>query len=909
MLAPEPPEPAATRRWRFAEALLDERNLELSVGGQPVDLERKPLDVLLHLLRHAGEVVTKEELAEACWPGRILSDTVLTTCMSKLRQGLADEAQKIVKTVHGYGYRLVASVTVDVPAGTPPPPVLNFKPGDSPSQRSSWKLVERLGSGGHGEVWLARHEKTQEPRVYKFAVDGAVLTSLKREITLYRVLHDSLGERPDFVRLFDWNLHEQPYYLESEYVAGGSLEAWLQAQGGFEHVPLSQRLELIAQIAETVAAAHSVGVLHKDLKPANVLIVPHPDGPRTKLCDFGSGGVIHAGKLEQLGITRMGFTRTLALGELTSGTPIYIAPEVLAGQPLTVQADIYSLGVMLYQMVIGDLRLPLASGWEHNVTDELLREDIAAAADGNPQRRLADAVALAQRLRTLEQRRAHRAAERAAQAKIEAALRTAERLRSRRRWLLAVMGLLVAGLAAITVLYVDARRARIKAERAEATTAAVSQFLNQDLFKGISTEATGTQDLTVKTLLDRAAKEVDTRFVDQLDVAARIHLAVADGYGSLGFFLLAQPQLERALALSEQRYGRHARETLDVLESLAANTDMLDRHAESSALYAELERALVEREGPQSTRVLALRPAIAWANFNAGNFQQAAGELQTLLKDANTSGAFNADQLADVRSRLSSFLFWLGEYHESEQMARTAIAHQSTFTGTELMNAAVSRMILSGSLVELGRLDEADAELSAAMDIVNKQVNPDDPFMGTAFTYLGRLRLAQGRTAEGTALLERALAIRQKLFGADGSSLVSWTRHLVGEAYAQAGKLPEAAQALREALAVNEKTDGPAHPFSIKIRVTYADVLRETGDTAKAAATLATIEPKALATLPPAHPFRTEYLRVQGLLWLKQGQSEKARAALSQVLQTYEECLGPQHWRTQRARKERSLAT
>lgn len=101
---------AADRRWTFGKAIFDERTLELSVEGAPVELEKKALDVLGFLLRHAGEVVTKDELLEAVWPGRVLSDSALTSCMAKLRSALSDEAQDIIKTVHGFGYRFAAPV-------------------------------------------------------------------------------------------------------------------------------------------------------------------------------------------------------------------------------------------------------------------------------------------------------------------------------------------------------------------------------------------------------------------------------------------------------------------------------------------------------------------------------------------------------------------------------------------------------------------------------------------------------------------------------------------------------------------------------------------------------------------------------------------------------------------------------
>jgi DNA-binding winged helix-turn-helix (wHTH) protein len=90
----------AARRWLFGPVVLDERALTVHVAGAPVELERKPLEVLLHLLHHAGEIVTKDELLAAVWPGRVLSDSALTSCMHKLREALRDDAQEIIRTQH-----------------------------------------------------------------------------------------------------------------------------------------------------------------------------------------------------------------------------------------------------------------------------------------------------------------------------------------------------------------------------------------------------------------------------------------------------------------------------------------------------------------------------------------------------------------------------------------------------------------------------------------------------------------------------------------------------------------------------------------------------------------------------------------------------------------------------------------
>jgi DNA-binding winged helix-turn-helix (wHTH) protein len=297
------------QRFVFGRCALDTRTLELSVDGVAAKLERKPLEVLIFLLAHAGEVVTKDELLEEVWQGRVLSESVLTKCIAKLRQGLGDEDQSIVRTVHGYGYRLVADVRVERVADAPAHLLPELKAGDAPPLRPLWRLERRLGSGGFGEAWLVRHGKTGDKRVFKFGADAAGLAALRREITLHRVLRQALGERPDFVRLMDWNLAEPPCYLEVEYIDGGSLVDWAQAAGGLASISQHTRIELIAQIADALAAAHAVGVLHKDLKPGNVLVATNERGdPQIRLADFGSGLLTDPARLEAMQITRLGFT-------------------------------------------------------------------------------------------------------------------------------------------------------------------------------------------------------------------------------------------------------------------------------------------------------------------------------------------------------------------------------------------------------------------------------------------------------------------------------------------------------------------------------------------------------------------------------------------------------------------------
>jgi DNA-binding winged helix-turn-helix (wHTH) protein/TolB-like protein len=395
--------------WRFGDCEFDDLRRELRVAGIAVDVEVKPLDVLHQLLVHAPEVVTKEELLESVWPGTMVVDGSLATAVSKLRKALG-EHQHAVVTIPRVGYRLGIPAqhrTVTAPAW----PELHLTPGEPVPGRDQWRLARRLDLLPSSEVWLAEHPKTRESRVFKFALDETRLKGLKREVTLARLIRETLGDRADFVRVLEWNFDQRPPFIESEY-AGRTLAEWAEQQGGLAAIPLPRRIDLLVDIARAVAAAHGLDILHKDLKPANIMVSATADGaPQIKVGDFGSASLLEPGRLGALGITNLGFTQSSDTGiDAIAGTMMYLAPEVMAGESPTASSDVYSLGLLLYQLVVADFRRPLSAGWEHDVADDLLREDIAAAANGDPSRRLKTVAELIERLTTLEHRRTARVA-------------------------------------------------------------------------------------------------------------------------------------------------------------------------------------------------------------------------------------------------------------------------------------------------------------------------------------------------------------------------------------------------------------------------------------------------------------------------------------------------------------------
>ncbi len=274
-------------------------------------------------------------------------------------------------------------------------------------KRPGWRLVRKLGQGGFGEVWLAEHREEKEQRVFKFCFDVVKLRSFQRESKLVEFIRKSLGPREDIAKLYDIQLESAPYFLESAYCNGGTLDEWLARKMQEGEVPQAQRLAIMAKVARALAAAHSVGIIHKDVKPSNIFIEEFADGRvQPKLADFGIGELAKRAGMDGPGAGTTGIWEW-TLEQMHSGTQMYCPPEYRGATQASVLGDIYSFGVVLYQVVIADFeRLLVGDGWRRDVPDGLLAEDIAACVDVDPKRRLSSAALVAERLETLEQRRA-----------------------------------------------------------------------------------------------------------------------------------------------------------------------------------------------------------------------------------------------------------------------------------------------------------------------------------------------------------------------------------------------------------------------------------------------------------------------------------------------------------------------
>lgn len=833
-------------RHRFGSAEFDEARFELRVGGLVVEVQQKPLQLLALLLASPGEVVGKEQIFETVWHGRATGDAVLANAVSKLRSALgADNAERLV-TVPRQGYRLAGPVERTA-VGRRQASRMDFAAGAAVPRRENFVLVRQLGGSAAAETWLARHARTGERRVYKFAVDGERLAELKREVTLYRVLREALGERPDIARILDWQFDEAPYFLECAD-DGTSLDAWADEAEGettrLAALPPDARLALALQVIDAVAAAHGVGVLHKDLKPANILVARRDPGWQLRLTDFGSGRLLDPQRLESLRITQLGLT--LSSDDPSSGTPFYLAPELVAGAPPSVRSDVYALGVMLYQLLCADLKRVLAPGWERDVVDEQLRDDIARATDLEPEHRLGSAAELALRLRSLEARRAERAAQQRDAEQAQRAQAALARSRARRPWMVAAGVALMVGAVAAAALYLAERRTnRELAEQIEVVEA-LNTLLREHVIAAANPAVAGRADVSVATALKTAASGIDQAFGQSSPrVRASLHQALQNALSELSQVQDAVVQGQRAVDAFARAEPRDLVALQDTRLRLGVDLVQLSRLDEAVAVAADIERDA----GPASQQPAALRARLlflkSWLSSGDLSLNESLAQLREAWRVAQPLGDAQLPWREKIQFALADNLTLVGEHAEAEALFRELLASQSARHGDGHVRTLVTRVGLGKALANQRRFAEAAALLTQAAQGLDARLGAAHRMTLSAADQLAEIHFRQGEFDTAAKQWQQVHAGFAALLG-EGSSYAITVLTNLAMAQHRSGRPALAEPLLRRALAQVREIVAADAPQAQQIRFALAECLLDLGRGADAARLLDGLEAPAL---------------------------------------------------------------
>ena len=514
---------------------------------------------------------------------------------------------------------------------------------DSPEtdQIGPYRIVSCLGEGGMGTVYLAEQ---QEPvrrevalKVIKLGMDTEqVVARFDAERQALAIM-----THPNVAKVLDAGVTAdgRPYFA-MEYVAGIPITEYCDRH----QLTVRHRLELFIKACQGIQHAHQKGIIHRDVKPSNILVSEHDGEPVPSVIDFGIAKATAVEFSEDTALTQHG---------AVLGTPLYMSPEQagISGLDVDTTADIYSLGMLLYELLVG--ALPFApeelgsATWDDKVRvlwkDEATRPSdrllaLGGDADVVAMRRQVDSGALHRRLsgdldwvvmKAIEKDRARRyesAAELAADIQrhldhepVEAsppsaAYRARKFVRRHRVGVaasVAVLLALVGGLAASAALYVRSEQQRAIAE-------ASLDFLTGDLLGAVSPWAQG-RNTTMLDVFEAASDQIDGRFPDQPLVEASIREALGRTYQQLSVNDIAARHLSRAVELRTRELGENDPDTLTAKHYLGVTLRAQSRYAEALEIFAAVLDARQRELGLEHLETLRTRLELGWAMGRQGD--------------------------------------------------------------------------------------------------------------------------------------------------------------------------------------------------------------------------------------------------------------------------------------------------
>ncbi|MBL8242568.1 MAG: protein kinase [Rhodanobacteraceae bacterium] len=669
----------------------------------------------------------------------------------------------------------------------PPPAVLDADPLAALADAACWqrrlgpwRVLRPLGAGGSASVYLGeRADGAYAQTVAIKNLRNGVLDARERErFARERQLLARL-QHPGIARLVDGGITpEGAPYLVLEHIAGLPLDHWCDAQ----RLPLRQRLALFLAVCATVQFAHRHLVIHRDLKPGNILV----DGEgQVKLLDFGIARLLDDSEAPTATAERR-------------LTPAYAAPEQIAGGVMSTAVDVYALGVLLHELLSGArpdrtaslTRLALVAPTEAVRARQLtspralaavLRGDLQAIVEtalaSDPARRYASVAALALDIeRYLEG--------------LPVAVRSAARGYRLQRWLRrhavasgAAVLLLIGLAASAAYLHRQSQAAQAQAARAQAVQEFLIELLQTAAGDGVHAAPT-----RVDELMRLAAARARQAFGEAPATRAEL-------LGTLGRLLLEQGRLDDARAALIAAQGvEHAQLGADEHGSLGTRLALAQIHAvrEPEAGAAQLRAVLAEqrRSGAAAADQARALETLGFIDSRAGRHPQALAQL----REAVTLGAGDA-RLGTTRMLYGDALQRAGDHAGALRQWQQALAD------VPAQSVLASRVLCSIGYAHFhaGDLAQARTAFEHALELQRQLLPREHPYLAVTLIALGTLELDSGYPAAARAHFEQAMPMRESLYGHDSVEAVE---PMVGmaRALADGGNNPGAVSLLRDAL-------------------------------------------------------------------------------------------------------------
>ena len=714
-----------------------------------------------------------------------------------------------------------------------------------------FRIVRRIAVGGMGVVYEAEQQNPHRRVALKVIRAGAASAG-----TLRRFEHEAhvlaLLQHPGIAQVheagtFDTGHGRQPFFA-MELIDGRPLNDYAESA----NLDTRRRLDLFANICDAVHYAHQRGVIHRDLKPGNVLV---DDAGQAKVLDFGVARVTDS----DLQTT----TLHTAVGELI-GTVPYMSPEQVLGDAdsIDIRSDVYALGVMLYELLSGklphDLRdkpIPEAARIirEDEITplssvNRIFRGDletiVSKALDKDKDRRYASAAGLAADVRRYLN-------DEPITARPASAMYQFRKFTRRNKSVVAaaavVLVAILGGALVSSVLAVKESRARRVAEeqrtlakeaegralREAEAAAQIATFLDEMLAGLDPAVAKGADTELLRLILDATSERVEAELRGQPEVGASIRTTVGNTYLRIGEYEAAERPLAAALQLRRAEFGDEHKDTLASVYNLASAYFHLGRYedAEPLAIRAlEGRRKVLGADDPATLDSVGL---LGMVYRQQGRLDRAEPlYLQTLEGRRRVLGEQHEDTLAAMNN-VAALYFSRRQYEEAREMFSDLLKVTRRVHGQENSLTVMIMFNLAAQCIELGQYDQAEPLYAQVLEIRRRVLGEHHPDTLVAMNSLGRLYIEMERYDEAESLLEVVVeGARQSM--PEGH----WYRGYFLAAYAACLKrmerFDEAEAAYLESHNIHVNALGAEHERTIKVITNLAGLYDDWGKPAKA---------------------------------------------------------------------------
>ena len=631
-----------------------------------------------------------------------------------------------------------------------------------------YKLIREVSRGGQGIVFEAIQLSTKRRVALKVLQEGPFIDERRRRRFEAEVELASHLDHPNVVAIYDSGLVEGHFYYAMEYVDGPRLDEYLAAR----QLTIRQRVELFRIICEAVSYAHQHGIIHRDLKPSNIRLdangQPH-------LLDFGLAKRADSSFISSC-------EAAITLSSEFIGTLAYAAPEQTTGQPRLVdtRTDVYSLGVILYEIITGDFPYPV-SGHMADVMKHILETDpkrpstLTRKLDHDLETIVLKSLSKTQDKRyqtaghLLDDINRYLEGE-PIEAKRTKSLYVVNKIIRKHRAPIAVtMAICVMLLSFLGWHGWTMAKVQQREKVAQESARRINTFL-QDILDSVKPAEIENQDTTVlQDILSNAAKLIEREYSDEPLIESSLRITVGKTYLHLGMYAQAEEHLREALRLR-----------LLVLQPNHADVADAKNHLAS---LLKLTSQLDEAE-----------------------------QLQREALDIVSSGPHASELKVPIYTNdLATILYTHGNYEEAAKLYGEALSRARQIYGEQHYEVATILNNLAVLQQTLGQYDEAEASYRQTIKIYEKWLEPGDPLIATTLFNLAQVLAKKGNVEESASLHNKVLEMRQKLFGGKHLSIAQ-SMDALGEMAMQRGDYSESKRLLDDSLEIKRVVVGDDHP-------------------------------------------------------------------------------------------------